>query len=107
MVDGPQKETGLGIASFVISMVMLVMWFVLVAIAAAVAAGAPDDSPVLIGVGLLLFGGIGANIIGLIFGIIAVGKENVKKTLAAVGLTLNSVELLGIIFLIILGSVSE
>jgi hypothetical protein len=74
--------------------------------AAAVAAGASDEDPLLILVGLFIFVGIGANIIGIVFGIIAVTRDNVKKTLGTIGLSLNAFELLGIVFLMVLGSVS-
>jgi hypothetical protein len=104
MVNEVLKESGFGIASFVLGLIMLVAWFVLVSAAAiGVAEGASESSPLMIVIGLFMFAGFGANLVGIVLGIIAVSKSNVKKTFAIIGISLNSIVMLGVIILMLIG----
>lgn len=100
----PSQHPGLGIASFVIGLITGPCWLVLLFVAGtAYKAGATEQSAIMIAVGLIIFAGFGLNLLGGILGIVALQKPNAKKPLSIVGVTLNALQVMGMIGLIILG----
>jgi hypothetical protein len=98
----------LGTASFVIGLVGIVFWIVILAAAAyGVTHGRDSKSGFMISVGLLLFAGLGVNIVAAILGIIAVNKAGYKKALSIIGIAINSVEFIGILLLMLVGMASK
>ena len=90
--------------SFAISMLGIPAWlFLLIMAARGVAEGESETSPMMITIGLLLFAGIGANIVGLILGIIPLMKSVSNKWMAIVGVIVNGLELVGVVLLMIIG----
>ncbi len=106
--DDPQpprpKFSGLAVVSLAIGALGIVFWFTIVAIAAiAVSAGKRENSPVMMIAGLFMFAGMGGNLVGIVLGVISLPKNSRNKWMAVIGLILNVVELLGILFLILIG----
>lgn len=100
----PPPRSGLAKASFIISMVGLGAWFVLILVAAvAVSSGARETGPLMIVVGLAMFAGMAANLAGILFGAVVLTKPIANKWMAVTGVIANSVELCGVLFLMILG----
>ena len=95
----PMKHSGIGIASFMISIVSGLFLFLLVAIAGIIEATTPggidEESPVEIVLGLGIILGFGLNLVGIGLGIAGVIQKNRKRTFAVLGLVFN----LGIIIL--------
>ena len=100
----PQKSSGLASASFIIALIGIGAWFVLiVASAVGVSSGANETSPLLIVVSLLMFVGMAANLAGAIFGIVALTKTISNRWMAVTGAIANIVEIVGVLFLVVLG----
>lgn len=99
-----KKNSPLGWASLVIGAVMFFGWFALL-IAAGLAhnAGANEESPVMVVIGLLLFASVGLNVLGIVLGIIPCTKSDNPKTVAVIGILLNALELVGMAGLMVLG----
>ena len=97
----PMKHSGIGIASFIISIVNGLFLFLLTAIAGIIETTTPggmnEESPTAIVVGLLLFLGLGLNLVGTGLGIAGVMQKNHKRIFAVLGLVFN----LGVIILVI------
>lgn len=94
------KETRIGIASFVLGLIMVAGWLTML-IVVPIAGSALKNSTLGTAIGLLVPVGLVTNIIGMVFGIIAFLKKNVKKTLAVIGLSVNSGGV-GLIFFVLL-----
>jgi hypothetical protein len=100
----PQKSSGLAKASFIIAMVGIGAWLMLfVAAAAGVSSGAGETSALMMSVGLFMFGGMATNLAGAIFGIVALAKPISNRWMAVTGVIANGVELVGVLFLMVLG----
>lgn len=99
-----QGQPGLGIISFIIGLAGMIGWFVLLVLAAAgTSGGMGEDHPMMVLVGLGMIFGLGLNLMGAIMGIPVLTKSQVPKTLSLIGVSLNVLEFLGIVFLIVLG----
>ncbi|MDB6063812.1 MAG: hypothetical protein JWR26_20 [Pedosphaera sp.] len=100
----PLKSSGFAKASFIIGMVGTAGWLVFLGAAAVLAkGGANEKSPLLIIVGLCTIGGMGLNLAGVIFGIIALRQRISNRWMAITGVIANGVELLGVLSLMALG----
>lgn len=99
-----ELKSWMGITSLIIGGVMVIAWFTLLAVAGIASnAGANEQSPEMVIIGLLLFLGIGINFGGAIFGLIPLLQSGHKKGLALAGLCINVLTLLGMTVIIILG----
>lgn len=102
------KHSGMGIASFAISIVVGVIVFLLIAVAAMATASTPggmdDNSPtaMVIGLGIVLMFGLDVVAIGL--GIAGIVQKNRKKVFAILGVVFGAATILGTIVLAIIGS---
>lgn len=104
----PVKHAGLGIASFIISLIIGLAEFVLVIIAGVMQATTPgginETAPVAIFLGMLLIGGIVVCLIGLGLGIAGVLQKDRKKIFGVLGLIFNGLIILGVLLLMVIGS---
>ena len=101
------SQSGLGIASLILSIVSALAIFLLVVLAGVVESSTPggmdENSPEAMLIGLLLFAFIGAALLGLGLGIGGLVQQNRNKTLAIVGTVLSAVTLVGSMSIILLG----
>jgi hypothetical protein len=100
-----RRRSGLGIASFGISMVTGVTVFALVVFAGVMEAsgtgGMDDMQTMIVGLGLIVVFTLNAFGIGLAFG--ALVQVNTIRTLGVLGLIFNMVLMLGLVAMVILG----
>lgn len=88
----PMKHSGIGIASFIISIVSGLFFFLFQVIAHIIEPATPDEgSAVEIVLGLLLFLGLGLSPVGTLLGIAGVFQKNRKRIFAVLGLAFNLV----------------
>lgn len=103
----PQKHSGLGIASFAISLVTAVCILAMFVIAGVLETSTPggmDEDGVevmMIGLGIIFF--LGIAIVGLALGITGCALSGRKKVFAILGTVINVLLLFGTVFLILLG----
>ncbi len=107
----PLRHSGLGIASFVISLLAGLIIFFTVIVAAVVVRqqGGQGDpqSPALIVVGLVTFLFLFLALVGLVLGITGAVQAQRKKLFAWLGICLNAFVLLGTIGLMALGYANQ
>ncbi len=105
------KHSGLGIASFVISLAMGVYFILVVFVAAVMEAatpgGMPETSPVLAIVGLFAFLGLFGCVVGIGLGIAGMFQKNRKRVFSILGLIINGLIVLGVLAAAIAGSLVE
>ncbi|WP_055108906.1 hypothetical protein [Paenibacillus ihumii] len=113
----PLKHSGLGIASFVMSIIAVIGYFaaffmIIAAIGQAVQNPAyieqslMEDPAAILGI-LALFGAAIINLIALILGIIGLVIKNRKKVFAIIGTILSALSLLMIVFFYIIGTLQQ
>ena len=102
-----QKHAGLGIASFIISMVAGLLVFIVIVIAGVMEASTPggidETSAGAVMVGLFLFLFIGMALVALGLGIAGLLQKQRKKIFAVLGTVFSSVTLVGTAFIMLLG----
>ncbi|MBI5777861.1 MAG: hypothetical protein HZA49_00195 [Planctomycetes bacterium] len=103
----PLRHSGFGIASFIISLVMGVADFLLLAAAGIMEVSTPggidDKSASAVILGLIMIGGFVLNLAGLAFGIVGLLARDRKKVLAILGLIFNLIILIGMVGIMALG----
>lgn len=106
-----RKHSGLGIASFVMSMIAALIMFVLVVIAGVMTAKAggqmDEESPEAIVVGCSILAGCLLYLVGIGLAIGGLCQRNRHKVFPVIGLVLNIVFLLGIAGLMVIGLVAS
>lgn len=99
-------QSGLGIASFVIGLLAMVLIVAAAAAAGVLVAGGYNDATTpafgLIGLVIMVF--LLLALVGLVLGMLALRRQDRRRTLAAIGLGLNAFLLLGTLALYALGS---
>jgi len=102
-----QKHSGLGIASFITSIVSGILIFLVIVIASVMEASTPggidEESVGAVMVGLFLFAFIGAALVALGLGIGGLLQKERKKIFAILGTVFAAASLVVTIFIIILG----
>ncbi len=102
------KHSGIGIASFVISIIVGVLIVILVMFAAVMEATTPggidDESAEAVIVGLLIITLILADLVAMGLGIAGLVQKNRKKVFATLGTIFSSVAVVGTVALIFVGS---
>lgn len=102
-----QKHSGLGIASFIISMVAGLLVFIVIAIAGVMEASTPggmdETSAGAVMVGLFLFLFLGLALVALGLGIAGLLHKQRKKVFSILGTIFSSVTLAGTAFIMMLG----
>jgi len=115
------KHSGLGIASFVISLVCLlsIIFFVIVAVGSVVSladvynGGVLDSStimekaPMLVVSSFIILATMFVNLVGLILGIIGLVMKNRKKVFAIIGTILNGLVVGGVLLLSVIGAMIQ
>jgi hypothetical protein len=105
------KHTGVGIASFIISVISGLMLIVLVIIAGVMEASSPDgldeESTDAIIVGLGLIGFMFGALLGLVLGIVGVFQSRRKKIFAILGMLLGGLTFFGVLGLMVIGLAAE
>ena len=102
------KHSGLGIASFILSIIAGIFIFIIMIIAGAMEASTPggidEESVEAVLVGLFLFAFMFLSLVALGLGIFGAVQAERKKVFAIIGIVFSSITLLGIVFIMILGS---
>jgi hypothetical protein len=100
-------QSGLGIASLILSIVSGLGLFLLLAVAGIVETSTPggmdENSPEAVLIGLFLIGFVFSSLLALGLGIGGLVQQNRRKAMAVVGTVLASVSLIGITFIMMLG----
>jgi hypothetical protein len=103
----PLKHSGLGIASFIISIFLGIFDFFLVVIAGVVEATSPggmdEKSAIAVVLGLLLFLGFGLSLVGIGLGIAGLIQKNRKKLFSVLGFIFNLAVVLVVLGIMVLG----
>ena len=88
-----QRQSGLGVASFTISLVSIVATIAVIGYAGYVEmtteGGVAEDQTVAMLIGLAIFACIAMLLVGLILGIVGLLQKERRRTLAAIGVGLN------------------
>ena len=104
---GRLKSSGLGIASFVISILagleIITVFVIGIAIEVQNPGWADQESPGLMLLGLLIMGGLIMSFVGLVLGIIGLVQGQRSKVFPVLGLGFNGMIILGVIGLIVIG----
>lgn len=105
------KHSGMGIASFIMSLLLGPGLFLLVIIAGVLQASTPggidNTSPAAVFLGLIMLFTAGLTLIGIGLGIAGVVQKKRKKIFAVLGLIFNSVVVLAFLLLMIVGLISK
>lgn len=105
------KHSGLGIASFVTSIVAGLFTFILIIVAGVLETSTPggidEKSPAAIIIGLLIIAFILASLVSLGLGIGGLFTKERKKIFAILGTIFSSVTLLGTVSIMLLGLAAE
>ena len=105
------KHSGIGIAAFVISIVMAVVAFGLITFAGVFEATTPggidEESALAVVAGLGLFGCILVDLVALGLGIGGLFQKDRKKIFPILGTIFSTLTIIGIVFLIVIGSMLE
>lgn len=104
------KHSGLGIASFVVSLLVGAILMALVIVAGLMEAGTPggidEDSMAAVGLGLLLIAGMIGELVAGALGIAALLQSGRRKTFGVLGLVFAAMSLLGMVVLMIVGTLA-
>lgn len=104
----PMKNSGLGIASFITSILSGILIFILIVVAGIMETSTPgginEQSPQAIIVGLFILAFSFLCLVALGLGIAGLIQKNRKKLFAVLGTVFSTVTILGVIGLMILGS---
>lgn len=108
--SGSFRQSGLGIASLILSILIGIMLFVTICFAgymeAATPGGMTDDSPILVLVGLFILAGMFGNFVGVILAAVGLAQKDRAKSVSVIGLCFNVMCLLGVAALMVLGTVA-
>lgn len=100
-----QKHSGIGIASFIVSLAPLILTFALLAILGAIETSSPgamdEESTMFVAISLFFLGLLVSGFVSLGLGIRGLAQKDRKKTFAILGTVFSSVTILGLIMLII------
>jgi hypothetical protein len=101
------RHSGLGIASFITSIIAALCLFAVFGVAGYLELSTPggmsEDSPVAISIGLLLFLFLGVAFIGLCLGIAGLIEKRRRRVLAGLGTLFSAFTLVSAIALVLLG----
>ena len=102
------KHSGLGVASFILSIAIGVFDFLVVALAGLMEASSPggmdEESVIAILIGLFILGALAANLAGMGLGIAGMAQRDRKKVFSVLGLAFNAAIIFGIIGLMVIGA---
>ena len=103
----PTSHSGIGIASFILSLLcgLTLVGIIIVAMVIGARSGGELDerSPAVMAIGCSALLGLALTLLGLILGIVGIMQKDRKKTFAILGLIFNAVILVGTVALILVG----
>ena len=103
----PVKHSGLGVASFVLSVLIGALDFAVFVIAGVVETSTPggmnEESLVAVVIGLLIIGSLFANVGGIGLGIAGIIQKNRQKVFSILGVAFHTLIILGMVGLLIVG----
>jgi mannose/fructose/N-acetylgalactosamine-specific phosphotransferase system component IID len=101
------KHSGLGIASFIISLAMGICVFFLLVIAGIMEVSTPggmdEESPAAVIIGLFIIAALIVTLIGIGFGIAGLIQKNRNKNFSILGVIFNTLITLGVIVIMTIG----
>jgi hypothetical protein len=104
---GPKSQSGIGITSLLISVVVGALLVVLIVVATLIAVGqngqVNDQDPLAVVVGLGILFGLGGALVGLVLGVVGSLQSDRKILCAVLGAIFNTLILVGVIGLICTG----
>ncbi len=106
----PVKHSGLGIASFIIGLVVLVILTIVFVYIIGILSQSyyiSESDPRLVAVGVVMMVGMLLSGVGIILSIIGLSKRTRKRIFPILGIVINGLIVVFVIFLIILGLASE
>ena len=102
-----QKHSGLGIASFISSVISGILLFLIIVVASVMEASTPggmdEESPAVIVVGLCVYAFLFVALIALGLGIGGLIQKDRKKLFALLGTVFSACVFLGTLFLVLIG----
>lgn len=93
------SKTQLGFAGFVIGVAGIPLWFIVLVIAGSLG----SDSHFMTMLGLVLVAMLLVNAVGLTLGIVALSDKDARKPRTIIGVSLNSIEIVGFVLFLIIG----
>ena len=100
-------HSGLGIASFVVSIVAGILLFLVIAVVGLMELSTPggleEDSAEILLIGVLAIAGVGAALLGLGLGVAGLLQKGRDTTFAVLGSVFSFAGIMGMIFLVLLG----
>jgi hypothetical protein len=107
-VERPQKHSGVGIASFIISLLTGAGLFLSFAAAGVLEASTPggidEQSPEAVAIGLAILGGLFVDLVALTLGVGGLCQDNRKKIFALLGALFSGLALAATVGLVVLGA---
>lgn len=105
------RHSGFGIASFVIAILVGVAEFLTIGLAAVAVAyntGVPQQSsPLMVGIGLAMCGEMAMLPLGMALGFVGLASANTRKPFAVLGVAFNALILLGMVLLMVIGTIAD
>ncbi len=102
------RHSGVGIASFVISLVAGLLLVIMIGVCSYLVASrhgeVNEESPEAVAVGLTMLGSLFAELVALVLGIIGLAQRDRKKIFAILGTVFSGLALLGLGGLLLLGA---
>ena len=109
--DEEPEHSGFGIASFVITCLAGLLEFAVLAYAGLLETATPEgideDSIQAMAIGLIMFGGLAVDLLGIGLGIAGLFQSYHRKTFAVLGVVIGGVVLIGVVGLIAVGLAME
>ena len=103
----PKKHSGLGIASFITSIISAILIFILMVAAGLIAASSPGGmdqaSPAAVMIGLLLFAFLFISLVALGLGVGGIFQKERKKIFSVLGAIFSAVTIICTVSVVILG----
>jgi len=97
------SKTRLGLAGFVIAVASVPLWFIVLLIAGSL----KSDSQFMAMLGLGLFAMLLVNAVGLTLGFVALSDKDARRPRTIIGVSLNSLEIIGFVLLLVIGLVTK
>jgi hypothetical protein len=109
--DDEPEHSGIGIASFVITCAAGLLEFVMLAYAGFLETVTPgginEDSTEAMVIGLVMFGGLAVDLVGIGLGFAGLFQSHHRKTFPVLGIVIGAVVLIGVVGVIAVGMMME
>ncbi len=105
-----RKGSGVGMASFIIAIIVGIGEFIMVVIAGMMASapgGMNEEAPATVALGLLLLAGLALALVGAVLGLVSIMQRDRKKIFGILGLIFNAAILAVVLLLMVVGLASK